>query len=138
VNVPLDLDAATAPDSNSIAEDYEAFRRLTPRGAPTILQVLPALVSGGVERGTIDVARAQIEAGWRALVVSNGGPMVHELERIGATHITMPIHSKNPLIWRANFDRMVDLIWRERVDLHGATACRSSLPSISGRPRALR
>ena len=126
MNVPLDLDAATASDSNSIAEDYEAFRRLTPRGAPTILQVLPALVSGGVERGTIDVARAQIEAGWRALVVSNGGPMVHELERIGATHITMPIHSKNPLIWRANFDRMVDLIWRERVDLVHA---RSRIPA---------
>jgi glycosyltransferase involved in cell wall biosynthesis len=126
VNVPLDLDAATAPDSNSIVEDYEAFRRLTPRGAPTILQVLPALVSGGVERGTIDVARAQVEAGWRALVVSNGGPMVHELERIGATHITMPVHSKNPLIWRANFDRMVDLIWRECVDLVHA---RSRIPA---------
>jgi glycosyltransferase involved in cell wall biosynthesis len=126
VNEPLDLDAATAPDSNRIIEDYEAFRRFAPNGTRTILQVLPALVSGGVERGTIDVARAQIEAGWRALVVSTGGPMVHELERIGATHITMPVHSKNPLIWRSNFDRLVDLIWHEGVDLVHA---RSRMPA---------
>src|SRR3546814_7345663 len=110
----------------SIIEDYEAFRRQTPRGAPTILQVLPALVSGGVERGTVDVARALVEAGWRALVVSRGGPMLHELERVGATHFTLPVHSKNPLTWRGNFDRLVDLIWRERVDLVHA---RSRMPA---------
>ena len=40
----------------------------------TCLQVLPALVTGGVERGTVDVAQALAQAGWRALVVSSGGP----------------------------------------------------------------
>ena len=39
----------------------------------TCLQVLPALVTGGVERGTVDMALAQVAAGWRALVVSSGG-----------------------------------------------------------------
>ena len=126
MNEPLDQGATSASDSTRIIEDYEAFRRLTPRGAPTVLQVLPALVSGGVERGTIDVARALVEAGWRALVVSRGGPMVHELERVGAVHVTMPVHSKNPLIWRANFDRLVDLIWQEGVDLVHA---RSRMPA---------
>jgi len=126
VNEPLNLDATTAPDFIRIIEDYEAFRRTTPRGGPTVLQVLPALVSGGVERGTVDVARALVEAGWRALVVSRGGPMVHELERVGARHITLPVHSKNPLRWRATFDALTDLIWHEGVDLVHA---RSRLPA---------
>ncbi|MBF0563096.1 MAG: hypothetical protein HQL37_14030, partial [Alphaproteobacteria bacterium] len=54
---------------------------------PTVLQVLPRLVTGGVERGTIDVAVALQQAGWRPLVASAGGPMVRELERAGVEHI---------------------------------------------------
>lgn len=126
MNEPLDLGATTAPDSNRIIEDYEAFRRHTPRGGPTVLQVLPALVSGGVERGTVDVARAVVEAGWRALVVSRGGPMVRDLERVGAAHFALPVHSKNPLTWRSTYDRLVSLIWREGVDLVHA---RSRIPA---------
>ncbi len=126
VNEPLELGATTAPDSIRIIEDYEAFRRATSRGGPTVLQVLPALVSGGVERGTVDVARALVEAGWQSLVVSHGGPMVHELERVGARHIALPVHSKNPLLWRATFDALTDLIWHEGVDLVHA---RSRMPA---------
>ena len=37
---------------------------------PTIVQVLPALESGGVERGTLEIGRAIVEAGWRSVVVS--------------------------------------------------------------------
>ncbi|TAF77128.1 MAG: glycosyltransferase [Alphaproteobacteria bacterium] len=65
---------------------------------PTILQILPELNSGGVERGTVDIARAIIAAGEKAMVVSAGGRLVHSLERIGATHITMPVASK--WVWR--------------------------------------
>src|SRR5262249_37435160 len=56
-----------------------------------IMQVLPALVTGGVERGTLDVAAAIVQAGGSALVASAGGPMVRELERLGATHVTLPL-----------------------------------------------
>ena len=48
---------------------------------PNVLQVLPALVTGGVERGTVDIAEAIVRAGGRALVASEGGPMVAELNR---------------------------------------------------------
>ena len=52
---------------------------------PTVLQVLPALgAGGGVERGTIEIARAIVEAGGRALVASAGGAMVHEVARARA------------------------------------------------------
>ena len=68
---------------------------------PALLQVLPALRSGGVERGTLEIAEAQIAAGFRAIVASAGGEMVPALEALGAKHITLPLTAKSPLaIWR--------------------------------------
>lgn len=116
-------------DPNSTSGDFEAFRPAPDGKAPTVMQILPALRSGGVERGTVDVARALISAGWNAIVVSGGGPMVHELERAGATHITLPIGAKNPLKWRANFDRLVDLTFKNNVDILHA---RSRAPAWIG------
>ncbi|MHA1113745.1 MAG: glycosyl transferase, partial [Alphaproteobacteria bacterium] len=52
--------------------------------APGVLQVLPALETGGVERGTVDIAEALVGAGFRALVASSGGAMTHEIARVGA------------------------------------------------------
>lgn len=62
----------------------------------TVLQVLPALDSGGVERGTLEIARALVAAGHRSIVVSNGGRLVAQLEREGSEHILMPVHRKSP------------------------------------------
>src|ERR1700722_15429689 len=63
---------------------------------PVILQVLPALRSGGVERGTIDIARAITQAGAKSLVASAGGPMAHQLHHAGAQHFTLPLYTRNP------------------------------------------
>lgn len=68
---------------------------------PALLQVLPALRSGGVERGTLEIAEAQIAAGFRAIVASAGGEMVPALEKLGAKHITLPLTAKSPFaLWR--------------------------------------
>ena len=61
-----------------------------------ILQVLPALEQGGVERGTIEIARALTEEGIANGVVSSGGRMVQELEKLGVPHHCLPVGSKNP------------------------------------------
>ncbi|REH40383.1 glycosyltransferase involved in cell wall biosynthesis [Paraperlucidibaca baekdonensis] len=60
-----------------------------------VLQLLPALNSGGVERGTLEIAKALIEAGHESYVMSAGGRLVEQLEREGSTHITRPIHRKS-------------------------------------------
>ena len=93
---------------------------------PTVLQVLPALESGGVERGTVDIARALAGAGRNAVVVSAGGRLVPELEATGAVHVAFPVGSKNPLAWRRNVSRLVDTIRRHRVDIIHA---RSRMPA---------
>jgi glycosyltransferase involved in cell wall biosynthesis len=68
---------------------------------PAILQVLPALDAGGVERGTLEIAEAIQAAGYRALVASSGGRLVPALEALGARHVTLPLATKSPLgIWR--------------------------------------
>ena len=69
---------------------------------PAVLQVLPSLVSGGAERGTVELAAALSAAGWNAYVASAGGPLEREIARAGATHLTLPLASKNPLVLRRN------------------------------------
>ncbi|MDR1284073.1 MAG: glycosyltransferase family 4 protein [Opitutaceae bacterium] len=62
-----------------------------------VLQILPELNSGGVERGTLEVAAHLVAQGHEALVVSHGGRLVKNLEAAGGRHIAMPVHQKHPL-----------------------------------------
>jgi len=61
----------------------------------TVLQLLPALESGGVERGTLEVAHALVEHGHRALVMSAGGRLVAPLVEMGAEHFNWPVGTKS-------------------------------------------
>ncbi|MBT5860314.1 MAG: glycosyltransferase family 4 protein [Alphaproteobacteria bacterium] len=114
-------DFAQATGSNIPAEQSEAQ-------PPAILQVLPALVAGGVERGVVDVTAALVRAGWRALVVSQGGRMVRDVQRAGGTHFTLPIATRNPLLTRRNAALLTGLIQDNAVDLVHA---RSRAPAWS-------
>jgi len=66
----------------------------------TVVQLLPALESGGVERSTIEISQALAAAGHRAIVVSAGGRLVPELQGTGAEHIALDIGRKSPLTFR--------------------------------------
>ncbi|GAB1597043.1 glycosyltransferase [Lysobacter claricitrinus] len=66
----------------------------------TVVQLLPALESGGVERSTLEIAQALVEAGHRAVVVSRGGRLVPRLEAMGAEHVTLDIGRKSPMVFR--------------------------------------
>lgn len=95
---------------------------------PVIMQVIPALGAGGAEQGCIDIAAEIIAAGGKAIVVSNGGYRVNELERIGAIHIDLPVHSKNPLIMWQNIGRLRKIIRKHDVNIVHA---RSRAPAWS-------
>ncbi len=98
------------------------------RPIPTVLQVVPELVTGGVERTAVDIAKALIAEGGRALVASAGGPLVRELLDAGAEHFELPLKSKNPVTLAANVFRLDKLIHREKVDIVHA---RSRAPAWS-------
>lgn len=72
----------------------------TAPGRRTVVQLLPALHAGGVERSTLEIADALVRAGHRAVVISAGGRLVPRLEALGATHITLDIGRKSPLTFR--------------------------------------
>ena len=66
----------------------------------TVVQLLPALDAGGVERSTLEIAEALVDAGHRAIVVSAGGRLLAQLQAIGAEHLTLDIGRKSPLVLR--------------------------------------
>ena len=66
----------------------------------TVVQLLPALEAGGVERSTLEIAAALLDAGHRAIVVSAGGRLLPALREIGVEHIVLPIGRKSPLTLR--------------------------------------
>ncbi|MDQ3039584.1 MAG: glycosyltransferase family 4 protein [Pseudomonadota bacterium] len=66
----------------------------------TVVQLLPALDAGGVERSTLEIAEALVSSGHRAIVVSNGGTMLPRLLALGAEHIALDIGRKSPWTFR--------------------------------------
>lgn len=95
---------------------------------PVVMQIVPELGAGGAEQGCIDVAEALVRAGHRSLVVSNGGMRVPEITHHGSEHISLPVHSKNPVILWRNVSRLKSLIRRHKVDIVHA---RSRAPAWS-------
>ena len=94
----------------------------------TVMQLLPELEVGGVERGTIEIADALCRAGYRALVVCAPGRLVEELESCGAEHIPLAIGEK-----RIGSLRHVRALRKLIVDRHvDIVHARSRLPAWLG------
>lgn len=60
----------------------------------TVVQVLPALTTGGVERGTIDLSIELLKRGFRPLIISAGGELAPELNNLKIKHIPLDIGRK--------------------------------------------
>ena len=97
-------------------------------GQLTVLQIIPRLQAGGAETGCIQVAGALVDAGHRAMVVSEGGERLHELAAVGGEHITMNASTKNPLRMWLNARALAALIRANNVDIIHA---RSRAPAWS-------
>src|SRR5690606_40675569 len=61
----------------------------------TVLQLLPALESGRVERSRLEIAAALVAAGHRALVASAGGRLLPALRAAGAEHLELDLGRKS-------------------------------------------
>ena len=91
----------------------------------TVLQLLPDLQGGGVERGTLEIAGELARRGHRSLVISGGGRLVEPLQALGTEHITWPIGKKSPWTARLVF-QLRSLLREQRVDILHA---RSRVPA---------
>lgn len=94
----------------------------------TILQVVPSLIAGGVERGTVDIAKALVDNGYGSIVTSAGGPLASKVMECGADHIRLKIASKNPLMMWLNARSIARLVKEHGVNIIHA---RSRAPAWS-------
>jgi glycosyltransferase involved in cell wall biosynthesis len=122
----MDLQLDDHAASQQAGED--GLSRDLPLAGRVILQVLPALEEGGVERGAVEMTEAIARAGGQAIVASAGGRMVPSIERAGGTHVVIPLLTKDPLNILLNARRLRRLVVREQVDLVHA---RSRAPAWS-------
>ena len=60
-----------------------------------VIQFLPELNEGGVERGVVELNREYVKKGIESFVISNGGKLVKEIENDGGKHIKFDVCSKN-------------------------------------------
>jgi glycosyltransferase involved in cell wall biosynthesis len=100
-----------------------------------VLQVLPALGSGGVERGTIEMVQAIAQAGGTPLVASAGGPMELAVAHAGGEHIRLPLLTRDPLSILNNATKLARVIRERGVQIVHA---RSRAPGWSARIAARR
>ena len=63
-----------------------------------VVQLLPELNIGGVERGTKDFSEALVQRGHKSIVISNGGLFEKDIINAGGIHLKLPIHKKNPFL----------------------------------------
>lgn len=106
------LETARADGNNPLTD-----RSAHPLAGVTVLQIVPELQAGGAERTTVDIAEALASVGARALVATEGGRLVAELQAKGGVWLPFPAAEKNPLKMVGNIRKLSRLCAEEKVDL---------------------
>lgn len=88
-----------------------------PLSGRTILQIIPDLEAGGAERTAVDIAKGLTDVGARALVATEGGRLVAELQAKGGVWLPFPAASKNPFAMAMNVRKLMLLCKHEGVEL---------------------
>ncbi len=111
----------------------------------TVVQLLPALESGGVERSTLEIADALVQAGHRAIVVSAGGRLLQQLLALGGEHVTLDVGRKSLMTLRhipalRQLLAQADIVharsrlpaWMARLALRGMTQAPHFVTTVHG------
>ena len=81
-----------------------------------IIEILPELDIGGVERHVIDLSNELASRGHEVFVVSAGGQMQSQLSK-NVAHITLPVHKKNPFTGYICAKKIAALVKKEKIDV---------------------
>jgi glycosyltransferase involved in cell wall biosynthesis len=103
--------------------------QFNPLAGRTILQIIPELDAGGAERTAVDVAAGLAHAGAKALVATEGGRLVGELQAKGGVWVPFPAATKNPFSMLVNVRRLARICHNEGV---GIIHARSRAPAWVG------
>ncbi len=83
----------------------------------TIMQVLPANILGGMEKETLETAKAIVQSGNNSLVVSRSGPIVAKLAEVNSLHYALNTKTTNPFNILRNRNQLVQIIKEHNVEL---------------------
>jgi len=61
----------------------------------TVVQIIPAMHSGGAEQSTLEISRALVAQGHRSVVISAGGRLVQNLLTEGSEHLQLDVGRKS-------------------------------------------
>ena len=103
----------------------------------TVLQIVPVLRDDPIGRSALAVAAALLQAGARAIIAADRGPLANELQAIGGEWLPFPNQTSNPIKARRNAHVLQDVIAAERIDVihaQGPTAAWSALVATARQP----
>ena len=93
-----------------------------------VLQVIPKLGYGGAETGCYDIAHYLPENNCESFIVTSGGELTKFVDKKKVKIITLPVHSKNPLLIFVNFIALIGIILINNISIVHA---RSRAPAWS-------
>jgi glycosyltransferase involved in cell wall biosynthesis len=117
-----------------VAANVQARAPRTLAGA-TILQIVPVLREEPHAYAAVDTARTLLQAGARAIVAGDGGPLVGELRAFGGEWLPMTTESLNPLAVRNTTRTLINLIGTDRVDIVHALTPSAAWSALTARAR---
>jgi len=91
-----------------------------------VVQLLPSLVEGGVERGVVESNREYVKRGIESFVISSGGKLAKRIEEDGGVHLTLDVKSKNPLTFILRVKALQEVLNKLKPDIIHA---RSRIPA---------
>jgi glycosyltransferase involved in cell wall biosynthesis len=103
----------------------------------TILQIVPALDDSAIARTAIETAMTLMQAGARAAIAGEDGPLVGKLQTYGGEWLDLVSESANPLRLHRNAKKLERYVSSERVDIvhaHGAGGAWSALAAAANLP----
>jgi glycosyltransferase involved in cell wall biosynthesis len=97
----------------------------------TILQLVPSLRDDPAGHAAVDIALTLLQAGARAMIAGDGGPLVGELRAFGGEWLPMINDTLNPLRIRSNTRMLANLIAGERIDIVHAQSVGSAWSALA-------
>ena len=82
-----------------------------------ILQIIPSMEIGGAERTVLEITAFLKNTNYTSLVLTSGGKLIKDLEKLNIEVIKHPIDKKNPLLIIKNIIEFKKLFIEKNIDL---------------------
>lgn len=82
-----------------------------------ILQIIPSMEIGGAERTVLEITAFLKNTNYTSLVLTSGGKLIKDLEKLNIEVVQYPIDKKNPLLIIKNIIELKKLFIEKNIDL---------------------